>query len=297
MAADDDALIDQALERAGREVFTTDPPRTLKGQINYLIRKLGSARAVAAELGVTADSVNRYRRGARKHPPNAIQDRISDAVRSRWQPRVREHARRAAAQTGITVEFRATFGYRAPDGTTDESRERLLTLHLPPERAGRLLDAQGSRSAKSPNEVLAEAAGELYFRERGTRAHNLDVELTGIDYIAARYSAPLSAPAPEPCDLAAPAHAGTSSHGRAGPEPTRSGKASIPSYRNSPMEPPHHEHALTALLAALRARRGPGHRPGRLPRHSRFRPRRMFGPPHRHRPHRLPDRPGPRCRH
>ncbi|MCG0069146.1 XRE family transcriptional regulator [Streptomyces tricolor] len=184
----DDALIGQALERAGREVFTTTPPRTLKGQINYLIKKLGTARAVAAEIGVTADSVNRYRRGARKHPPKAVQDRITDAVRSRWQPRVRERARRRAAErTGMTVEFRATFGYRAPVGTTDESRERLLTLHLPPAWAGRLLDAQAGRSAESPNEVLAEAAGELYFRERGTRAHHLDVELTGIDYIAARY--------------------------------------------------------------------------------------------------------------
>jgi hypothetical protein len=187
-AGTDDALIGQALERAGRETYTTAPPRTLKGQIGYLMRQLGSARAVAAELGVTADTVNRYRRGARKNPPQPVRDRINDAVRSRWQPRVRERARRrAAAQTGMTVEFRATFGYKAPAGTTDESRERLLTIHLPPAWAGRLLDAQAGRSTESPNEVLAAAAGELYFRERGTRAHDLEVELTGIDYIAAKY--------------------------------------------------------------------------------------------------------------
>ncbi|MER7720054.1 XRE family transcriptional regulator [Streptomyces flaveolus] len=184
----DDHLIDQALERAGRETYTTDPPRTLKGQINYLLRKLGSARAVAAELGVTADTVNRYRRGARKNPPKPVRDKISEAVRSRWQPRVRERARRRAAESGgITVEFRATFGYKAPIGTTDESRERLLTIHLPPAWAGRLLDAQSGRSSESPNEVLAAAAGELYFRERGARAHQLDVELTGIDYIDAKF--------------------------------------------------------------------------------------------------------------
>ncbi|MEV6727127.1 XRE family transcriptional regulator [Streptomyces xanthochromogenes] len=184
----DDALIGDALERAGREVFTTDPPRTLQGQINYLMRQLGSARAVAAELGVTADSVNRYRRGARKNPPKHVRARLTEAVRSRWQPRIRERARRrAAAASGMNVEFRATFGYRAPAGTTDESRERLLTLHLPPAWAARLLDAQAGRGGETPNEVLAEAAGELYFRENGTRAHNLDVELTGIDYIAARY--------------------------------------------------------------------------------------------------------------
>ncbi|MFD5428276.1 telomere-protecting terminal protein Tpg [Streptomyces sp. NPDC127084] len=186
----DDALIGEAIERASRQTFTTDPPRTLKGQINYLMRQLGSARAVAAELGVTADSVNRYRRGARKHPPKPVQDRITEAVRSRWQPRVRERARqRAAAQTGMTVEVRATFGYKAPAGTTDDARFRLLPpLHLPPAWAGRLLDAQAGRSTENPNEVLAAAAKELYFQERGARAHQLEeVELTGIDYIDARY--------------------------------------------------------------------------------------------------------------
>ncbi|WP_405550564.1 telomere-protecting terminal protein Tpg [Streptomyces sp. NBC_01171] len=184
----DDALIGQALERASRETYTTTPPRTLKGQINYLLGKLLTTRAVAAEIGVTPDSVNRYRRGARKNPPPHIQSRIDEAVRSRWQPRVRERARRRAAQqTGMTVEFRATFGYTAPIGSTNEARERLLTLHLPPAWAGRLLDAQYGRSSEHPNEVLAQAAKELYFQDRGRRAHRLDVELTGIDYIAARF--------------------------------------------------------------------------------------------------------------
>ncbi|MEU6817929.1 XRE family transcriptional regulator [Streptomyces sp. NPDC046860] len=184
----DDALIGQAIERASRETYTTTPPRTLQGQINYLLRKLGTARAVAAEIGVTADSVNRYRRGARKHPPSHVQSRIDEAVRSRWQPRVQERARRRAAQqTGMTVEFRATFGYTAPIGTTDEARERLLTLHLPAPWASRLLDAQYGRTTESPNEVLAQAALDLYFQERGTRARRLDVEITGIDYIAARF--------------------------------------------------------------------------------------------------------------
>ncbi|MFF7385272.1 MULTISPECIES: telomere-protecting terminal protein Tpg [Streptomyces] len=187
-AGADDALIGEALERAGRETYTTTPPRTLKGQINYLLRKLGSARAVAAEIGVTADSVNRYRRGARKNPPGDVQARIDEAVRSRWQPRVRERARRRAAErTGMTVEFRATFGYIAPVGTTDEARERLLTIHLDAPWAGRLLDAQYGRSGEHPNEVLAQAAKELYFQDRGRRAQRLDVELTGIDYIAARF--------------------------------------------------------------------------------------------------------------
>ena len=59
--------IGDAIERADREGFTREPPKTLKSQIRYLLKQLGSAKAVAREIGVTADSVNRYRRGARKH--------------------------------------------------------------------------------------------------------------------------------------------------------------------------------------------------------------------------------------
>lgn len=124
--------IDEALDRAGREAFTRQPPTTLKGQVSYLMKQLKTARAVAAELGITADSVNRYRRGARKHPPQHVQERIDDAVRSRWQPLIRKRRRQKAAATdGITVETRARFGYTAPVGTTDDGRFRRLTVHLP----------------------------------------------------------------------------------------------------------------------------------------------------------------------
>ncbi|MFD9117489.1 hypothetical protein ACFVZV_11545, partial [Streptomyces bottropensis] len=40
-----------------------------QGQVGYLIKRLDSAKAVAAELGVTADSVNRYRRGGGGESP------------------------------------------------------------------------------------------------------------------------------------------------------------------------------------------------------------------------------------
>lgn len=124
--------IDEAIERADREAFTRQPPKTLKGQIGYLIRQLGSAKAVAREIGVTADSVNRYRRGARKHARPDIAAKINDAVRQRWQPQVRKRRQKQATTTGgITVETRARFGYTAPIGTTDDGRFRRLTVHLP----------------------------------------------------------------------------------------------------------------------------------------------------------------------
>lgn len=128
--------IDDAIERADREAFTREPPKTLKGQIGYLIRQLGSAKAVAREIGVTADSVNRYRRGARKHARPDVAAKIDDAVRQRWQPQVRKRRQKqAATATGITVETRARFGYTAPVGTTDDGRFRRLTVHLPGVRA------------------------------------------------------------------------------------------------------------------------------------------------------------------
>lgn len=124
--------IEDAIERADRESFTKEPPKTLKRRIGYLIKQLGSAKAVAQEIGVTADSVNRYRRGARKHPPADVAAKIDDAVRARWQPLVRKRRHRQAAATGgITVETRARFGYTAAVGSTDDGRFRRLTVHLP----------------------------------------------------------------------------------------------------------------------------------------------------------------------
>jgi hypothetical protein len=40
-----------AIERADRESFTREPPKTLKGQIGYLLKQLGSAKAVAQATG------------------------------------------------------------------------------------------------------------------------------------------------------------------------------------------------------------------------------------------------------
>lgn len=176
--------IDDALERADQEAFTKAPPKTLKGQIGYLIRQLQSAKAVAAELGITADSVNRYRRGARRHPPRHIQERIDAAVRSRWQPVVRLRRQRQAATTGgITVETRAQFGYTAPVGTTDDARFRRLTVHLPPEYARRLFDAQAQgASDQRLRDIVAEGLQEVYFKDGGRRAAGLEVALQDIDY-------------------------------------------------------------------------------------------------------------------
>lgn len=184
----DDALIGEAVERASWEMFTREPPKTLQGRVNFLVKQLKTTKAVAAELGISQRSVERYRKGERKHPPKAIADRIDAAVRARWQPRVRsQRQKRAAATGGITVETRARFGYDAPGGTTDDGRFRRITARLPASYAKRLFDAQQGRSTESPNEVIAEGLQEVYFKDNGHRADRLEVEFTDIDYIEVDY--------------------------------------------------------------------------------------------------------------
>ncbi|MGY1503743.1 telomere-protecting terminal protein Tpg (plasmid) [Streptomyces sp. QTS52] len=182
--------IDDAIERADRESFTREPPKTLKGQIGYLLKQLGSAKAVAQELGVTADSVNRYRRGARKHARADVAAKLDDAVRQRWQPQVRKRRQKQAATSGgITVETRARFGYTAPVGTTDDGRFRRLTVHLPPAYAQRLFDARNAgASDQQMRGIIAEGFKEIYFQDGGGRATGLsDVEINDIDYLDLDY--------------------------------------------------------------------------------------------------------------
>ncbi|MFJ3899663.1 telomere-protecting terminal protein Tpg [Streptomyces sp. NPDC090083] len=182
--------IDDAIERTDRENFTRQPPKTLKGQIGFLLKQFGSAKAVARELGVTADSVNRYRRGARKHARKDIAAKIDDAVRQRWQPQVRRRRQKqAATATGITVETRARFGYTAPVGTTDDGRFRRLTVHLPPAYAQRLFDARTTGAGdQQMRQIIAEGFKEIYFQDGGSRATGLsDVTLNDIDYLDLDY--------------------------------------------------------------------------------------------------------------
>ncbi|MFJ9689291.1 telomere-protecting terminal protein Tpg [Streptomyces bacillaris] len=182
--------IDDAIERADQESFTRQPPKTLKGQIRFLLKQFGSAKAVAQELGVTADSVNRYRRGARKHPRADIASKIDDAVKARWQPLVRKRRQKQAAATGgITVETRARFGYTAPVGTTDDGRFRRLTVHLPPTYAQRLFNARNTgASDQQMRQIIAEGFKEIYFQDGGNRATGLsDITLNDIDYLDLNY--------------------------------------------------------------------------------------------------------------
>lgn len=177
--------IDDALERADTELFTRQPPKTPLAQFRLLMRaEKGSTKAVAQRLGVSRRTVERYLAGQRKRPRPALREALDREVRKAWQPRVRARRRRqAATTTGLTIETRARFGYTAPIGTTDDPRLRRLTVHLPPEHARPLLQAhdQGASDHRLRG-IVARGLQEVYFQDHGTRAQDLQVDITDIDY-------------------------------------------------------------------------------------------------------------------
>ncbi|MXM68942.1 XRE family transcriptional regulator [Streptomyces sp. HUCO-GS316] len=178
--------IDDALDRAGYEHVTKPPPKTAPAQMRLLVKaEKGSTKAAARRLGISQRQVERYLVGQAKHPRPALREALAREVAKVWQPRVRQQARKkAAAATGITIETRARFGYTAPIGTTDDPRMRRLTVHLPPAYARRLFDAQqqGADDAQLRG-IVAEGLQEIYFKDNGRRADQLQVGFTDIDYI------------------------------------------------------------------------------------------------------------------
>ncbi|WP_326600363.1 telomere-protecting terminal protein Tpg [Streptomyces sp. NBC_01803] len=105
-------------------------------------------------------------------------------VRRDGQPRVRQRAIRRAAETGITVETRARFGFTAAPGSTDAPRIRRVTEALPAETAARLLASYHAGADEGRlRDILAQGLGQAYFRDHGRRAAGLDVAIQDIDYL------------------------------------------------------------------------------------------------------------------
>lgn len=176
--------IGSALIRRDLEHLTRPLPTEPRRQMQELMRAERQDKdKVAARLGTTRRTVERYLTGRLKHPRHALREALAREVAKTWQPVVRRRARRqAGAVTGITVDTRARFGYTAPIGTTDDPRERRLTVHLPPQYAQRLFDAQ-ERGAddRRLRGIVAEGLQEVYFKDGG-RAQGLEVEFTDIAY-------------------------------------------------------------------------------------------------------------------
>lgn len=179
-------IIGDSLDRATANTATRPIPRTAGAQMRFLLKQAkGSTRAVAERLGISQRTVERYVKGTLRRPRKDLAARLEREVRRDWQPRVRQRARKAAAQSGgIVIETRARFGFTAAPGSTDDSRMRRITQHLPPAFAGRLFDAQATGATEQQLQAIAaEGLQEVYFKDRGRRAHDLEVEFTDIDYV------------------------------------------------------------------------------------------------------------------
>jgi hypothetical protein len=129
--------------------------------------------------------VERYIKGAFRRPRKDLAARLGREVRKDWQPRVQQRAKKqAATATGIVIETRARAGFTAAPGSTDDSRMRRITQHLPPAYASRLVDAQAAGATEQQlQRIAAEGLQEIYFKDRGRRAQGLEVEFTDIDDI------------------------------------------------------------------------------------------------------------------
>ncbi|WP_405504711.1 telomere-protecting terminal protein Tpg [Streptomyces anulatus] len=181
--------IGESLNRATAQHFTRPLPHSPAAQLRYLLKlDKGKPHRVAARLNISPRTVQRYLNGQSLRPRPALASRLRQEVEAHWQPRARNHAAaRQAAVAGLTVETRATFGYTAARGTTDESRPRRLTQRLTPEYATPLLQAHAQGAGEHRlAQLVAAGLQDSYFQDGGHRATGLRVELHQIDYIDIR---------------------------------------------------------------------------------------------------------------
>ncbi|WP_030693398.1 telomere-protecting terminal protein Tpg [Streptomyces globisporus] len=174
--------LDQALEQAQ----TRPIPKSAGAQMRFLVRQMKSTRAVAQMLRVSQRTVERYVKDQIKRPRADLAARMEREVTKRWQPKVKERAKKAAGTSqGLVVDVRAQLGYDAPAGTSDEARMRHLTVALPPHQAARLFDAQGQGANDAAlQKITADALKEVYFQQRGTRAASLEeVRMLNLEHI------------------------------------------------------------------------------------------------------------------
>ncbi|MFC9261318.1 telomere-protecting terminal protein Tpg [Streptomyces hydrogenans] len=173
--------LDQVLEKA----VTKKAPQSAGPQMRYLVKQMKSTKAVAQLLGISQRTVERYVKDQIKKPRPDLAGRMAGEVRKRWQPKVKERAKKTAATSqGLMIDVRASLGYDAPAGTTDEARERHLTLALPPHHARRIFEAQERGGERQMRQAVADALKEVYFQQRGTRAASLDeVRMLNVEHI------------------------------------------------------------------------------------------------------------------
>lgn len=121
-------------------------------------------------------TVQRYAAGKLRRPQRALRATLAEQTAQDWQPGVRARVREQAGSTGgLRISVRATFGFRAALGSTDDPRQRLLTQTVSPDHASQILAAQeaGATEAELLG-LVAQALGYAYFQKFGERAEGLE---------------------------------------------------------------------------------------------------------------------------
>ncbi|MFD9196626.1 telomere-protecting terminal protein Tpg, partial [Streptomyces phaeochromogenes] len=96
-------IFEDSLDKAAANTATRPIPKSAGAQVRFLVKQVkNSTRAAAQLLGVSQRTVERYLKGQIKHPRPELAARLEAEVRKRWQPRVRDRAKKqAATSTGI----------------------------------------------------------------------------------------------------------------------------------------------------------------------------------------------------
>ena len=93
-------ILADSLDKADATHFTRPLPKSAQKQMQYLVKQTKGTKAAADLLGITQRTVERYLTGQLKQPRRDLAERLVGEVRKRWQPRVRERAKKQAATTG-----------------------------------------------------------------------------------------------------------------------------------------------------------------------------------------------------
>ncbi|MEU3465263.1 helix-turn-helix domain-containing protein [Streptomyces sp. NPDC006733] len=159
-----------AVDRLQRTATPRSMPQSPQAQVAFLHRRLGGKTARLADLlGVHPETVRRYLRGQRRHPPAAFAARLADAVRAKFRPRLARTADDAMRTRGLRCNITATFSFAsASAGTSDDGRERRLNEDLTPHDTRRLLAARDAGDENGALDIAGQGVAARYFGLHGT---------------------------------------------------------------------------------------------------------------------------------
>lgn len=171
---------DDLRERARR----TLPARLAapQAQVAYVHQRLGGVtRATADALGVHPETVRRWLRGLRKHPPAAFAARLEETVRGLYRPRVTGKQIDAhITTTGLHADVRAQFAFFGVSGSrTDDPRERWLNEDLTTATTAALLAARTAADETRARDLLGAGVAEAYFQ----LATGMDTDMTDLAFV------------------------------------------------------------------------------------------------------------------